>query len=123
MRYPSSLISCSQSGPSGACLTRAASCGFTQVGRDVRSTLRVGVIVETISQKRHDGRHNRYETSADDGCLCDRIRYEITQEPRLIYTCHRTECARLTSRPFPMAECESRQPMPKSGMSRNGFAR
>src|SRR6202140_5895072 len=92
MRYPSSLISCSQSGPSGACLTRAASCGFTQVGRDVRSTLRVGVIVETISQKRHDGRHNRYETSADDGCLCDRIRYEITQEPRLIYTCHRTEC-------------------------------
>jgi hypothetical protein len=36
IRYPSSLISCSQSEPSGACLTRAASCGFTQVGRGIR---------------------------------------------------------------------------------------
>src|SRR5205807_1326031 len=39
MRYPSSLISCSQSGPSGAALTSAASCGFTQVGKDARSTI------------------------------------------------------------------------------------
>ena len=41
MRYPSNLISCSQSGPSGAFFTSAASCGLTQVGRDVRSTPRV----------------------------------------------------------------------------------
>src|SRR6266404_680451 len=40
MRYPSSLISCSQSGPSGAFFTSAASCGFTQVGGDAGSTLR-----------------------------------------------------------------------------------
>jgi hypothetical protein len=57
IRYPSSLISCSQSGPSGTSLTSAASCGFTQVGRDARSTLRrVGVAVETIRLKRRDGR-------------------------------------------------------------------
>jgi hypothetical protein len=37
MRYPSSLISCSQSEPSGASLTRAASCGFAQVGKVARS--------------------------------------------------------------------------------------
>ena len=45
MRYPSSLISCSQSGPSGAFFTSAASCGLTQVGSDIRSTPRVGVTV------------------------------------------------------------------------------
>jgi hypothetical protein len=39
IRYPSSLISCSQSGPSGAFFTSAASCGFTQLGGDPRSPL------------------------------------------------------------------------------------
>ena len=56
IRYPSSLISC-KSGPSEAFLTSAASWGFSQVGRDARSTLRrVGVAVETIRLKRRDGR-------------------------------------------------------------------
>src|SRR5215469_10482620 len=32
MRYPSNLISCSQSGPSGALSTSLASCGLAQVG-------------------------------------------------------------------------------------------
>jgi hypothetical protein len=36
MRYPSSLISCSQSGPSGAFFTSAASCGFNP-GRRISS--------------------------------------------------------------------------------------
>ena len=34
------LISCSQSGPSGALVTSAASCGLTHVGRDAGSALR-----------------------------------------------------------------------------------
>src|SRR4029077_21296933 len=38
IRYPSSFISWSQSGPSGALVTSAASCGLTQVGRDAGST-------------------------------------------------------------------------------------
>src|SRR5438132_370681 len=46
MRYPSSFISWSQSGPSGAFFTSAASWGLTQAGRDARSTpRRVGGIV------------------------------------------------------------------------------
>ena len=40
IRYPSSLISCSQLEPSGAFFTSAASCGLTQVGGDAGSTLR-----------------------------------------------------------------------------------
>jgi hypothetical protein len=37
------------------------------------------------------------------GCLCDKIRYEITEAPQLVYTCHCTDCQRLTSRAFSMA--------------------
>jgi hypothetical protein len=46
IRYPSNLISCSQSGPSGAFSTSLASCGLIQVGGEGSSTLRwVGVAV------------------------------------------------------------------------------
>src|SRR5271168_584816 len=45
IRYPSNLISCSQSGPSGALSTRAASCGLIQAGGEAGSTLRrVGIV-------------------------------------------------------------------------------
>ncbi len=37
------------------------------------------------------------------GCQCGRIRYEITEIPKLIYTCHCTDCQRLTSSAFSMA--------------------
>ena len=40
IRYPSSFISWSQSGPSGALVTSAASCGLIQVGGDAGPTLR-----------------------------------------------------------------------------------
>src|SRR6184192_4065580 len=40
IRYPSNLISCSQSGPSGALSTRAASCGLIQAGGGAGLTLR-----------------------------------------------------------------------------------
>ena len=41
IRYPSNLISCSQSGPSGASLTTSlASCGLIQVGGEADSALR-----------------------------------------------------------------------------------
>jgi len=43
IRYPSNLISCNQSGPSGAFSTSFASWGFTQIGGGTSSTLqRVG---------------------------------------------------------------------------------
>ena len=36
------------------------------------------------------------------GCQCGQIRYEITEEPQLVYTCHCTDCQRLTSSAFSM---------------------
>ena len=29
------------------------------------------------------------------GCQCGKIRYAITEEPALVYTCHCTDCQRL----------------------------
>jgi hypothetical protein len=37
------------------------------------------------------------------GCLCGKIRYEITEAPRLVYTCHCVDCQRITSNAFSMA--------------------
>jgi hypothetical protein len=37
------------------------------------------------------------------GCLCGKIRYEITEAPQLTYTCHCMDCQRLTSSAFSMA--------------------
>ena len=34
------------------------------------------------------------------GCQCGKIRYEITEAPTLVYTCHCTDCQRLTSSAF-----------------------
>ena len=34
------------------------------------------------------------------GCQCGSIRYEITEAPQLVYTCHCTDCQRLTSSAF-----------------------
>jgi len=36
------------------------------------------------------------------GCQCGKVRYEITQEPQSVYTCHCTACQRLTSSAFSM---------------------
>ena len=34
------------------------------------------------------------------GCHCGKIRYEVVEEPRLVYTCHCTDCQRITSSAF-----------------------
>src|SRR5882762_6066129 len=34
------------------------------------------------------------------GCQCGKIRYELTEAPQLVYTCHCTDCQRLTSSAF-----------------------
>jgi hypothetical protein len=34
------------------------------------------------------------------GCLCGAIRYEIAEEPQLVYTCHCVACQRLTGGAF-----------------------
>jgi hypothetical protein len=37
------------------------------------------------------------------GCQCGSLRYEIREPPQLVYTCHCTECQRLTGSAFSMA--------------------
>jgi hypothetical protein len=37
------------------------------------------------------------------GCQCGALRYEITQAPQMVYTCHCTDCQRLTSSAFSIA--------------------
>jgi hypothetical protein len=37
------------------------------------------------------------------GCQCAKSRYEITERPRAIYTCHCSACQRLTGSAFSMA--------------------
>ena len=34
------------------------------------------------------------------GCQCGKLRYEITEEPRSVYTCHCLDCQRLTGSAF-----------------------
>ena len=34
------------------------------------------------------------------GCHCGGVRYEITQAPVMVYTCHCTDCQRMTSSAF-----------------------
>ena len=34
------------------------------------------------------------------GCKCGKVRYEITQKPLLVYTCHCLDCQRLTISAF-----------------------
>src|SRR5215471_17645614 len=47
IRYPSNLISCSQSGPSGAFSTSLASCGLIQAGGEASSVRRrVGIVAD-----------------------------------------------------------------------------
>jgi hypothetical protein len=43
------------------------------------------------------------------GCQCGTIRYEIREAPHLVYTCHCTECQRLTGSAFSMAGCGRRR--------------
>ena len=57
IRYPSNLISCSQSEPSGALLTSAASCGLIQAGGEAGLTLRRGR--ERVRRLRASGFHHR----------------------------------------------------------------
>ena len=34
------------------------------------------------------------------GCQCGKVRYEITEKPQAVYTCHCLDCQRLTSTAF-----------------------
>src|SRR6516165_4192893 len=66
-------------------------------------------------------------------CQCGNIRYEIAQAPQLVYTCHCTDCQRITSSAFSLGialpeagfrliagETRPLQPWPTAGGSTPG---
>ena len=50
------------------------------------------------------------------GCQCGKVRYEITEEPRSVYTCHCLDCQRLTSSAFSLGVVVSEQALRLSGV-------
>ena len=50
------------------------------------------------------------------GCQCGKIRYGITEAPQLVYTCHCTDCQRLTSSAFGMGIVVSEKAFRLSGV-------
>jgi hypothetical protein len=50
------------------------------------------------------------------GCQCGKIRYEITEAPQLVYTCHCTDCQRLTSSAFSVGLVAAETAFHLSGM-------
>ena len=57
----------------------------------------------TIRLPRLGGRPEECDTMElpqTGGCQCGGVRYEITQAPVMVYTCHCTDCQRMTSSAF-----------------------
>src|SRR5260370_16524001 len=50
------------------------------------------------------------------GCQCGKIRYEITEEPKSVYTCHCTACQRLTSSAFSLGLVVAEKAFKMSGV-------
>ena len=46
------------------------------------------------------GEYGPMEFPQTGGCQCGALRYEITQAPIMVYTCHCTDCQRMTSSAF-----------------------
>src|SRR5438270_275639 len=73
-----------------------------RLGRATLSEAWAGASEGVRSFRTGDGRRpmKRPQTG---GCHCGAIRYEITEAPALVYTCHCTDCQRLTGSAFSMA--------------------
>ena len=50
------------------------------------------------------------------GCQCGQVRYEITEEPQSVYTCHCLDCQRLTGSAFSLGVI-----VPEKGFSLTGL--
>jgi hypothetical protein len=50
------------------------------------------------------------------GCQCGKVRYEITEEPQSVYTCHCLDCQRLTSSAFSLGIIVSERGFRLSGL-------
>jgi hypothetical protein len=50
------------------------------------------------------------------GCQCSKLRYEISQAPFMVYTCHCTDCQRFTSSAFSIGMVVDNQAFNMSGV-------
>jgi hypothetical protein len=57
------------------------------------------------------------------GCQCGQIRYEITEAPQSVYTCHCTDCQRLTSSAFSMGLVLAETAFHRSGIEPRSLQR
>jgi hypothetical protein len=57
------------------------------------------------------------------GCQCGKIRYEITEAPQLVYTCHCTDCQRLTSSAFSLGVVVAESGLRLSGIEPRSLQR
>jgi hypothetical protein len=57
------------------------------------------------------------------GCQCGKVRYEITEEPQLVYTCHCSDCQRLTSSAFSLGVVVPEQGFRLMGLELRGLQR
>ena len=55
------------------------------------------------------------------GCQCGQVRYEITEEPREVNTCHCLYCQRLTSSAFSLGIVVPEKGFARPGLSHVGF--
>jgi hypothetical protein len=53
------------------------------------------------------------------GCQCGKIRYEITEAPTLVYTCHCRDCQRLRAAPSPWGSSSRRPGFGSAASSRD----
>jgi hypothetical protein len=49
------------------------------------------------------------------GCQCGKVRYQITEPPRLVYTCHCRDCQRLTGSAFSLGLVVAENAFQRSG--------
>src|SRR6202162_1108096 len=57
-------------------------------------------LLRPSGSKRHMTEGIAMKLPQTGGCQCGKIRYEITEAPRLVYTCHCRDCQRITGSAF-----------------------
>ena len=72
---------------------------ISMAGARVRST----ELERQKTNRRIGGRESSMRLPQTGGCQCGRLRYEITQAPHMVLTCHCTDCQRFTSSAFSIA--------------------
>jgi hypothetical protein len=79
----------------GAVASKSASRAVSWLGRSC-----IIVIVEAIVKNLRMQETRAVKLPQSGGCQCSKVRYEITEAPQLVYTCHCKDCQRLRGSAF-----------------------